>query len=269
MSTPLRSTNTVVSDIKSNFDGLADNYSRNRPQYPQGLLRELNSLCKEGSLRVVDLASGTGISTRAVAKALGARAEIIGVEPSEDMRRRATDDTPKDAPISYLDGTAEALAFDDASLDLIFVGQALHWFDRPIFYSEAGRVLKPNGVIAIARNTRNWRKSNFVSEYEGFHEKYLPGFSRGERELDAAAECASLDWVGQTATFEEEWIRPMKLASFLGMAQSSSKVTRALRNAGWDNGIAELTVIAERHMDGDGFLVLPYLSELVCAVKRT
>jgi len=257
-----------VSDIKPNFNGLANNYSRNRPQYPQRLLGELNNLLAKGSLSVADLASGTGISTRAIAKSLGTRAAIIGIEPSKDMRRRAIDDTPEDASIRYQDGTAEALTFHDASIDLIFVGQALHWFDRPLFYAEAGRVLKPNGIVAIARNTRNWRKSEFVTEYEGFHEKYLPGFSRDERELDAAAEFANLDWVSRTATFEEEWIRPMKLASFLGMAQSSSKVTRALQNAGWDDGIAELTAIAERYMDGDGFLVLPYLSVLVCAVKR-
>ena len=31
----------------------------------------------------------------------------------------------------------------------------------------------------------------------------------------------------------------MKLTSFLGMAQSSSRVTQALHNAGWDNGIAK------------------------------
>ena len=70
------------------------------------------------------------------------------------------------------------------------------------------------------------------------------------------------------ATFEEEWVRPMKLTSFLGMAQSSSKVTQALHNAGWDNGIAKLTAMVERHMDGDGFVVLPYLSVLVCVLKQ-
>ena len=128
-------------------------------------------------------------------------------------------------------------------------------------------MLKPGGVVAIARNTRNWRKSAFVSEYEAFHEKYLPGFSRDERELDPAVEFATFDWIERTATYEEEWVRPMKLTSFLGMAQSSSKVTLALHNAGWENGIAELTAMVERHMDGDGFVVLPYLSVLVCAVK--
>jgi len=252
---------------KANFEGLADNYSQNRPQYPQRMLAELRGLLPEGSLNVIDLASGTGISTRAVAKTLGERANITGVEPSEDMRRRAQEDTDDGAPIHYRDGSAESLDCDDASLDLIFVGQALHWFDRPKFFAETGRALKPGGVVAIARNTRNWRKSEFVSEYEAFHEKYLPGFSRSERELDAAGELEALDWIERTATFDEEWFRPMKKSSFLGMAQSSSKVTQAIANAGQEKGLAELNDMADRHADGDGFLVMPYISIMVCGVK--
>lgn len=258
-----------MNTITPNFEGLADNYSRNRPQYPQRMLAELKPLLADGPLHVVDLASGTGISTRAIGKILGERAHIIGIEPSEDMRRRAADDAKGNADISYQDGTAEALAFPDESLDLIFVGQALHWFDRPAFYAEARRVLKPGGVVAIARNTRNWRKSELVSEYEAFHEAHLPGFSRTERELDAEAEFKALDWVAKTAVFEEEWIRPMKVPTFLGMAQSSSKVTQALHKVGWDKGIAQLTVLAERHADNDGFVVLPYLSVMVCAIKSS
>ena len=34
-------------------------------------------------------------------------------------------------------------------MDLITVAQALHWFDFDAFYSEAKRVLKPSGVIAV------------------------------------------------------------------------------------------------------------------------
>lgn len=256
-----------MTPMTPNFEGLADNYSQNRPQYPQRMLGELKGLLPAGDLTVVDLASGTGISTRAIAKALGENARITGIEPSEDMRRRALEDTQDRPSIRYIDGTAENLSVDAGSLDLIFVGQALHWFDRPAFYTEAGRALKPGGVLAIARNTRNWRKSELVAEYEGFHEKYLPGFSRTERELDASAEMSALGWVERTHLFDDEWVRPMKLKAFLGMAQSSSKVTQALHNAGWDDGIAELTAMAERHMDGDGFIVLPYVSFLECGVK--
>jgi len=87
--------------IKSNFEGLADNYSSTRPHYPQRLLAELKKVLPKGPLTVVDLASGTGISARAVFKALGNRATVVGIEPSEDMRRRANEDTDTDLPIHY------------------------------------------------------------------------------------------------------------------------------------------------------------------------
>jgi ubiquinone/menaquinone biosynthesis C-methylase UbiE len=258
---------TSTSYQKANFEGLADNYSRNRPQYPQRMLTKLRELLPEGALSVVDLASGTGISTRAIAKILGERATTIGIEPSDDMRRRAQEDTSADMSIRYRWGLAEDLACTASSLDLIFVGQALHWFNRPQFYAEAARALKPGGVVSIARNTRNWQKSSFVAEYEAFHEKYLPGFSRTERELNAVSELKALDWIERTEIYDEEWVRPMKKSSFLGMAQSSSKVTQAVANAGQEEGMAELNEIADRHADRDGFLVMPYTSVMVCGVK--
>lgn len=256
-----------MTEIRSNFEGLADNYSQNRPQYPQRLIAILIDLLPDGDLLVADVASGTGISTRVLAKVLGPRAAVVGIEPSADMRRRAVADTPDRPNVRYVEGTAEALAFTAGSVDLIFVGEAIHWFDRPVFYAEAARVLKPGGAVAIARNTRNWRKSAFLAEYEDFHERNLPGFSRDDRDIGVEAELAALDWVARTTTHEEEWIRPMKTETFLGMAQSSSKVTQALRKIGRETGLRELGEIAARHVDRDGFLVLPYLSIMVCAVK--
>ena len=258
-----------MADIKPNFEGLADNYSQNRPQYPQRLLSKLGELLPNRPLQVVDLGCGTGISTRAIAKVLASKVDITGIDLSKDMLRRAEEDTSEEAPIRYEVGAAEALSIGDGMVDLIFVGQALHWFDRIAFYTEARRILKPGGVVAIAQNTRNWRKSKLAADYEAFYEKYLPNFSRSEREFDVASELDNLEWVESALEFEEEWSRPMKIATFLGMAQSSSKVTQALDISGWDNGIAELSTMARRHIDDDGFIVLPYISVMICAVKNS
>lgn len=43
---------------------------------------------------------------------------------------------------------AEASGLDSGSADLVTVAQALHWFDRPAFYAEARRVLRPTGLVA-------------------------------------------------------------------------------------------------------------------------
>ena len=38
--------------------------------------------------------------------------------------------------------------FADASVDMVSVAQALHWFELERFYEEVRRVLRPNGLIA-------------------------------------------------------------------------------------------------------------------------
>jgi ubiquinone/menaquinone biosynthesis C-methylase UbiE len=45
--------------------------------------------------------------------------------------------------------TSSAAPLADHSADLITVAQALHWFDLDAFASEAVRVLKPGGILAV------------------------------------------------------------------------------------------------------------------------
>lgn len=44
---------------------------------------------------------------------------------------------------------AEASGIESGTVDLITVAQALHWFDIDAFFAEAGRVLKPAGILAV------------------------------------------------------------------------------------------------------------------------
>ncbi|HVE65344.1 MAG TPA: class I SAM-dependent methyltransferase, partial [Thermoanaerobaculia bacterium] len=50
--------------------------------------------------------------------------------------------------VEYRVAPAESSGLPSESVDAITVAQALHWFDRPAFYGEAGRVLRPGGVLA-------------------------------------------------------------------------------------------------------------------------
>jgi SAM-dependent methyltransferase len=51
--------------------------------------------------------------------------------------------------VTYRVAPAERSGLDDASVDLVTAAQAVHWFDRPLFWAEARRVLRPRGVIAV------------------------------------------------------------------------------------------------------------------------
>ena len=50
---------------------------------------------------------------------------MIAVEPVAEMRAALPDS------VRALDGTAEAIPLEDASVDLVTVAQAFHWFDGP------------------------------------------------------------------------------------------------------------------------------------------
>jgi SAM-dependent methyltransferase len=52
--------------------------------------------------------------------------------------------------IDYRVAPAEDSGIEFELIDLIMVAQALHWFDLDRFYLEAGRVLKPDGVLAAS-----------------------------------------------------------------------------------------------------------------------
>lgn len=98
--------------------------------------------------RVVDVAAGTGKLTRLLVAAGG---DVVGVEPVAAMRAALRDIAPAMA------GIAEALPLASASVDVVTVGQAFHWFDAPRALAEIGRVLKRDGTLALVWNQRDNR----------------------------------------------------------------------------------------------------------------
>jgi SAM-dependent methyltransferase len=94
---------------------------------------------------VLDLAAGTGKLTRLLVPT-GAR--VVAVEPVDAMRAKL-------AGVEVLDGTAEAIPLPDASVDVVTVGQAFHWFDPPAALAEIDRVLRPGGGLGLIWNERD------------------------------------------------------------------------------------------------------------------
>ena len=68
----------------------------------------------------------------------------------------ATDTSPSqigNAPsipnVEFKVGDAHDTGLPGGRADLVTIAQALHWLDRPRFYREAARLLKPGGTLAI------------------------------------------------------------------------------------------------------------------------
>lgn len=123
------------------FSRVAGHYAAARPTYPSELFAWLASVCPRRQL-AVDVGAGTGQATVALASHFS---RVVGTDLSDKQVVNA-----QAAPnVEYLVSPAEHLPVAAASVDLLTVAQALHWFDLGRFWPEVKRVLAPTGVVAV------------------------------------------------------------------------------------------------------------------------
>jgi SAM-dependent methyltransferase len=127
-------------------EGFAEGYDANRPTPPPALLDLLTRAAGvERPRLVVDLGSGTGLSTRAWA---GRADEVVGVEPQDAMRHRAEAVTDA-ANVRYVRGWSFDTGLPDGSADVVTCSQSFHWMEPVPTLAEAARILRPGGVLAV------------------------------------------------------------------------------------------------------------------------
>ncbi len=122
------------------FTAVANQYATFRPTYPEELFDWLAGVAPQREL-AWDCGAGSGQATAALAARFG---HVLGTDISAAQLASA----PRLPNVEYRTATAEASGLPDRCADLVTIAQALHWFDLPKFYTEARRVLKPQGIIA-------------------------------------------------------------------------------------------------------------------------
>jgi SAM-dependent methyltransferase len=127
--------------FKDHFSAHSDEYARRRPHYPPEFFKYLASVTHEHDL-AWDCGTGNGQAAQGLAPYFD---RVIATDASPDQLRNAFAH-PK---VEYKEARAEDSGIETASLDLITVAQALHWFDIDRFYAEVRRTLKPGGVLAV------------------------------------------------------------------------------------------------------------------------
>lgn len=139
-------------------------YAKYRPSYPREILWILDSQIGFTKEKIVaDIGSGTGILSRIF---LDNGNFVYGIEPNGEMRSFAEKDlTPRYPKFVSLNRLAESTGLPTASVDLIIVGQALHWFDRERARQEFGRILKPTGYVMIVYNERK-KDDGMMDDYD-------------------------------------------------------------------------------------------------------
>lgn len=123
------------------FSGVSAAYAAFRPRYPQALFDFLAGAAP-GRSAAWDCGTGSGQAALGLARYF---AQVTATDASEAQIAHAT----PHPNVAYRVATAEASGLPDRSVDLVTAAQAVHWFDRPRFWAEARRVLRPRGVIAV------------------------------------------------------------------------------------------------------------------------
>lgn len=123
------------------FSSVAREYANFRPGYPAELFAWLARIAP-ATHAVWDCGCGSGQASTALAEYFD---EVFATDVAPEQIAAA-----KSHPrVRYSVASAEKSGLADASVDLVTVAQALHWFDVQSFYDEARRVARPGAMLAV------------------------------------------------------------------------------------------------------------------------
>jgi demethylmenaquinone methyltransferase/2-methoxy-6-polyprenyl-1,4-benzoquinol methylase len=139
------------------FDGCARYYNQvgrmldlgSGPAYRKWAVRRAGL---RPGMRLLDVATGTGLLARGAARIVGTSGRVIGLDPSRGMLAEAQKGLPS---VPLVQGRGEALPFRDATFDMLTMCFALrHVPDLDVAFREYSRVLKPGGRILLNEVSR-------------------------------------------------------------------------------------------------------------------
>jgi len=141
------------------FDGTARDYDfvERLLAFGSGSRYRRDALKRAGlapGMRVLDIATGTGLVAREALWIVGPGGSVVGLDPSAGMISEA-----RGLGIPLVRGLGEKLPYAPASFDFVSMGFALrHVADLDGLFAEIRRVLKPGGTACILEITRPRRK---------------------------------------------------------------------------------------------------------------
>lgn len=162
-----------MSGFQDHFSHDPAGYAAHRPRYPDALFAWL---AEQAPARATawDCATGSGQA------ALGLAAHFDRVVATDASPQQLAHATPHPR-VEYRVAPAEASGLPSASIDLVTVAQAAHWFDLARFYSELRRVVRPGGLVALWGYERLLVDAGVDAVIERFYTEQLAGCWPPER----------------------------------------------------------------------------------------
>jgi SAM-dependent methyltransferase len=179
------------------FTGFGKQYDRVRPSPPAALADLLLGMarCTQPAL-VVDLGSGTGLSTRYWSPYAQT---VLGIEPTDAMREQA--EKIGGDPVAYRKGFSHATGLPDRCADLVICGQALHWMEPASTFAESARILRDGGVFAAY--DYDWPPATSFWEVDRAYTQCMTRVRRLEREHGITESLKQWDKSGHLTRMEE------------------------------------------------------------------
>ncbi|KAN0015377.1 hypothetical protein ACTFIU_008108 [Dictyostelium citrinum] len=132
---------TNTTEFKDEFGKFSKNYSSFRPLYPDSLYQLIEeSVDLDHRELVIDIGCGSGQNSIKLPKIFK---KVLAFDPSEGQILSAL----THEHVEYKVGSAEKIDVPDSSADAITAATCLHWFNLPLFFKEAERVLKSRGYL--------------------------------------------------------------------------------------------------------------------------
>ena len=151
----------------------AEDYAKFRPEYHQDAVKILIEKTNlDTSWCAADIGSGTGNLFK---NYISFVKTVYAVEPNKDMRKHAESVFNSHSAFVSIDGTSGNTRIPSKSIDLLTMGQALHWFNVDESRKEFKRIMKPNCWIAIIWN--EFTKSSNINCSEFFPESEFQLYS--------------------------------------------------------------------------------------------
>ena len=226
---------------------------------------------------VLDVACGTGVVSRAAARAAGTGGSVTGVDLGEPTLAIARSVAPEGsvAPITYVQSDAASLPVADDQFDSALCQQGLQFFpDRPRALAEMHRALKPGAQVAIA-TWKDIEHSPFVAVADALAahlsrkagEMMRSPFALSDaEELGSLVSTAGFSGVSVTdETIECTWASHAEFARLLiasgPVAQLFSSAPKEAQNAVGEEVAARL----EPYATADGRLRMPMTTNVAIA----
>ena len=149
--------NGVFTDIE-----VARRYDREAGVWARYVSRRFVSMAKQWGVscdHVLDVGTGTGQLAIGFAEGIPA-ASVVGLDLSPvalEVARENAQKSPASSRVSFKEGNAEDMPFEDDTFDLAISGNTLHLLKDPVsMFNEIQRVLKPGGRFLVGDFRRSW-----------------------------------------------------------------------------------------------------------------